>query len=240
MLKIGMSLLVCDSSINFIFTHVLYYSDKVDHIVCIANKPSKILIYILNLLQKKFENFQFLETSSDVMTIAIQQKLCTKMSLCLKDKGCDWIIPCDDDEFYLGNIREEIDKADASGFNVLYQNGFCFYTTWDSEKIDLNPVRNMRYRDPDTVDYNFRKAIHKASDFISTLSGNHWVNLSCPVKQTKSQNLIIYHYHYRYRKTFADNEINGCWSILNESQILEKKLVFDDTLIHILDEKGIP
>jgi len=122
----------------------------------------------------------------------------------------------------------------------LYQNGFCFYTTWDSEKIDLNPVRNMRYRDPDTIDYNFRKAIHKTSNFISTVSGNHWVNLSCPVKQTKSQSLIINHYHYRYRKTFADNEINGCWSMLNENQILEKKLVFDDALIHILDEEGIP
>ena len=239
-MKIGMSLLICDSSLNLLTTHILYHSANVDKIVCIANRPSKLIVYLLKQMEKTLHNFELLEISNEIMTIEIQQKLCSKMSIYLKDKGCSWVIPCDDDEFYVGDLRSEIQNADDNNFNILYQDGYCFYTTWESDKLDINPIRNMRYRDSDTVDYAFRKAIHKTSEFVSTLPGNHWVTLSSPIRSHKTENLKIFHYHYRYKKIFADNEINGCYSVLDRQCILDKNLIFDDTLIRILNEKGIP
>ena len=233
-----MSLLVCDTSLNLLTTHVLYHSKLVDKIVCVANKPSKLLVHMLRCLERGVHNFELIDISYDTMTISLQMQICTKMTIHLKNQGCSWVIPCDDDEFYLGNIRDNINLAEINGCNVLYQDGFCFYNT-DQDVEDLNPVRSMVYRDPPAVDYAFRKAIHKTQDFSKMLSGNHWVEFKIPTTSIKSIDLFIYHYHFRKRKLFSDIERPPIY-LLTKEQIVEKSLIKDEALLELLDTGGIP
>lgn len=236
-----MFLLVCDTSLNLLLSNVLYHMGVVDHIVCIANRPSKILLCLLDLLQAKFPNFTLLEINNDTMTIPLQTKLSTKMSLFLKEKGCYWVLPCDDDEFWVGDVRRVINTATDMGFNVLYENGYCFYSTL-TDTHDLNPVRNMIYRDPDNTPYNFRKAIFKTTDYVAAHTGNHWIFLNKTPQIFTVTNLYIYHYHYRQRRLFADNTKTHISSLsaIDETTIQNKKLIVDKTLINLFDERGIP
>ena len=234
-----MSLLVCDSSLNLIISHVLYHSTMVDEIVCIVNKPSQLMIYILSVLEKSISNFKVIGVTYDAMSIPLQGTICTKMTKYLGESGCDWVIPCDDDEFYVGDIRQDILAADSGGFNVLYQDGFCFYTTVEGDNLDLNPVRNMVYRDQFSENYAFRKAIHKTENFSKCLHGNHWIEFTVPSRAINLKNLLIFHYHHRERRLFNDNKLK-ILSPLTSEQVKEKDLIKDTSLIEALDKRGLP
>lgn len=239
-MKIGMSLLVCDSSFNLILSNVLYHLKKVDYICCIAHKPSKLLVKLLNYLQNENENFYYLARYDGQMTLEAQVHICNTMTKSLRDRGCEWVIPADDDEFYVGDIRECIKFAKDNTFNVVYQKGFCFYST-ELDTPNLNPCRSMTYRDPDDFKYNFCKAIHRTDCFERLSPGNHWVKYTSDITQREiiMEDLVIHHYSYR-KKFLFEHVKDKTFNILKENDIKDKNLVKDISIIDIFDMENIP
>ena len=155
---------------------------------------------------------------------SLQVQMVSRMSFELKSRGCSWVVPCDDDEFYIGDIRAGVLKAERNGYNVLYQDGFCYYTT-EMDSKDINPVRRLTWRDPDTFDYAYRKAIHSTKNFISVTPGNHWINFSVPSRSFKDSSLRINHYNHREKKSFNNICAMDTFTPLTIDQIHAKKLV---------------
>lgn len=233
-----MSLLVCDSSYDLLVSNVAYHSSLVDIIVCVANNPSKLLEVMLHSLESIFPKFKYVGKKNDVMTMELQVQICNWMTEYLKEQGCSWVIPCDDDEFHIGRLRDCLTVAERDGFNTVYQDGFCFYSTI-FDKREINPVRKMIYRDPETVDYNFRKAIHKTKNFKSVTEGNHAV-LFNNEKIAAVRYPCLQIRHYNYRKKFLFSHVKDVFIPLNQEMILSKKLVLDMSTINLFDEIGVP
>jgi hypothetical protein len=235
---IGMSLLVCDTSFDFLVSNVMYHSKKVDLIICTANNPSKLLLKMIELLENSVSNFKFFRSVYEPISLDLQVSMVNSMVEELIKKGCKWVVNCDDDEFYLGDIRESIFKAEQNNCNVLYQDGFCFHSTIHDNQ-NLNPVRRMVYRDSENVDYNFRKAIHRTENFYSVTPGNHWVMFyGDQYKEMKDPTLLIY--HYSYRKKYLYPHYKDTFKLKTDQEISELQLVKDETLIHVFDSEGIP
>jgi hypothetical protein len=226
-----MTLLISNDALELALPNILWHSTMVDLIVCTASNPCKLLEYTLRHAETLVSNFKYLGADTTKFTLDYQSVMVNRMVEVLKSSGMDWVLNADDDEFYIGPLRQVLESATAA--DVMYTNGFCFYETcYDS--FDRNPVRRMTYRDPDTVDYGYRKAIHRAADFVSTTNGNHFVALSKSNAQiAKSPNLLIYHYTFR-RKTQVTS-----YPAISAETVAEKNLVVDTTLPQLFDKIGI-
>jgi len=237
-IKLGMSLLVCDTGFDLIASNVLYHSKRVDFICCIVNNPSPLLLKLLGFLERSVKNFQIINQINEPISPGFQVAVTNEMTFWLKDRGCEWVIPCDDDEFYIGDLTAAIDSAEAQGCNVVYQNGFCYYST-EMDGPDINPVRRMTWRDPDTIDYAYRKAIHKTKNFKTACIGNHWVKFDGTEQKKCQTNLRINHYTYRRKYKYWNAGEITC-PVLTRKQIEEKNLCEDRILIDIFDKENIP
>jgi len=236
-MKIGMHLLICDSSIELLWSNIGYHHSLVDCIVVMANNPSNLLEKYIKILSKEFPNLYYVGPVAGEMTMDLQASVCTRMSLQLRDMGCDWVVPCDDDEFYTGGLRESIARADFAGFHVIDQDGFCFYST-EIDSWDLNPVRRMVWRDPDATKYEYRKAIHTTKNLVGLSPGNHWAFYEgFQPKRSRDSQIRIYHFTFREKKVFVNI---GVPKTITENQILEKNLIRDTFMIEELNKRDLP
>lgn len=233
-MRIGMTLLTSDGGFNLILPHVLFHIRMVDRMVCIANNPSKMLKYLLNHLSEKFPTFEYMggvyrdfnPKRQTVWVNAMIQKL-TKM-------GMDWIINCDEDEFYYGPVRHTIDKIEKEGFNTMHTNGYCFYST-EKDKYNSNPIRSMTYRDPNDTPYGYKKMIHKTKNFLTTTDGNHWIKFKdTPLNTYESSKITIFHYTHRPKSMW-----NGRCVLHSEESIKKNKFVIDERLPLLFDKMGL-
>jgi hypothetical protein len=235
---IGMSLLVCDTSFDLLISNVLYHSKRVDQIICTANNPSKLLLKLLEFLESSVKNFKVYKLVYEPISLDLQVSMVNDMVGELTRLGCKWVVNCDDDEFYLGDIKRSVKMAEENDCNALYQNGFCFHST-TLDNSNLNPIRRMTYRDPDTVDYDFRKVIHRTENFYSVTPGNHWVQFyGSHYKEMRDDSLLIY--HYSYRKKYLFPHLKKEFHPKTKKEISSLGLVEDITLIELFDLENIP
>lgn len=225
-MKLGMSLLVCNSSLDLIESHIYLHSPKVDIIACIANNPSIDLVIKLKAIEVNNSKFKYLGGYNCQMNTDVQIIISNILTNYLKEVGCTWVIPCDDDEFYIGDIRECLTRD----INVAYASGFCFYSTILDNPLEQNPLKRISYRDPDETPYQYHKAIHRTKNFKTVERGNHTVcyyNEAIFRKIYKS--LVIHHYSHREKLLFTHNS-GDSFKLLTYNDIIHKKLVKDETL----------
>jgi hypothetical protein len=240
-MKIGMTLLLSDGGLDFALANILWHSKIVDQIACIAHRPCKLLQHVLRHAEDIVPNFtyigaDFTEFPTGEFRNQYQCNMFHNMINYLKPYNFDWVINADDDEFYVGPVREKLEFGLATGIDIIYTDGHCFYETYHDDS-DRNPVRRMLYRDPDNVDYQYKKAIPQLKNFQATTPGNHFVQLNKPSPVVISfPDLYIYHYTFRKGKTRTPLE---AWPILTETQVAEKGLVFDPTLKELFDKNNI-
>ena len=240
-LKIGMTLLVNDDSFDIVMPNVLWNSKVFDQIVCVADRPGRMLEVVLRDLERQVPNFKYLGPSVPFINFPDDHPLLINpMIQELTNMGMEWVLNLDDDEFLVGDhVRDSIERTASAGLNALYTHGHVFYEV-QTDVRDANPVRRMVHRDPDGTDFRSKKVIHKTADFLTTTSGNHFIQYrSTPVLPGFDPSLLIYHYcirlkryDYKSRKLHRDT--------LSEEGAKEIGLAVDRSLIELFDKFGIP
>jgi len=233
-LKLGMTLLISNGSLELALPNILWHAKFVDQIVCIANNPCLLLEHTLRHAESLVPHFKYLGPDRTKFTGDVQTILVNKMIEALKGYGVDWVINVDDDEFYVGPLRQVVEAANTQGLDVVYTDGFHFYST-TKDSSDRNPVRSMTHGDPDGTDYINRKAIHKMAGFLTTTNGNHFIKFVKPNPVLgKCPFVLIFHYCNRVKSLLPG------YVPLGAADIQLKNLVVDTRLIALFDKEGLP
>ena len=240
-MKLGMSLLLCEHSYGFIPSIFQYHAQIVDEFAYVVNNPSDKLLYVLAEAAKRVgKPVHFLGEVNGPMTYDLQSQTCTEMTRFLARRRCDWVIPGDDDEFYVGDVLKGITDADGLGCNVLYTDGYLFHGAV-GDRVDPNPVKSMVWRDPDKTVYATRKAIHKTVNFSYLTPGNHWAIFNDGrYIHHADPDILIYHYGDRVRQMFQEAADRPTYQPLTGAQIAERGLVNDTTLYDLFNEQKVP
>lgn len=225
-MKVGATLLLCNSSNDLIYSMLLYYQNIIDVMSCTIHNPSSDLLGKVEVLKKLYKKF-IVHIYTGEMNVNKQTDI---VNQCVKKDlyDCDWAFLLDDDEFYIfnDNMIESLESWDKNGVNQVYTDGYCFYSTELDDDIEEASLK-MLYRD-DFEDYQYRKPIIKPRFFERTTNGNHFVYYTIPIKQTRCNKIKIYHYTFRRKQNIIIGRITE--SNLNYNNIKEKGLVFDVVL----------
>lgn len=241
-MKLGATLLICDSSYDLLIPNILYhFLNGVDYIECVANKPSEKLLERIHVCANHFKNIHFI-INNDNMGPKVQESLVNYMIKNLIENECTWAMNIDDDEFYCGPLKNVINSAESSGYNYILTNGYCFYET-EEDIPNTSPPRKMIYRDSDTINYEFRKPIFKTKFFKTSTPGNHYIHFK-NIKDTKycyTTNITIFHYTHRSKLVAYAASTHGKQEYSNFKQLTKKeiedmKLVKDERLKNYIEE----
>lgn len=220
-----MTLLV-KNEIDIIKDHVEYHLPKVDILIVMDNCSTD-------------GTFEYLESVKNDKLILLTQAAqnynqhawVTRMVNHAIELKADWVINCDADEFFVGDLKTVISKYANEGFNQIYPKGSQFYIT-DSKS---NSIRNMIYRDALTVKYSHDKVIHSTQGFKEVAPGNHWVILHKIIREfiAETYEIRIFHYHVRSWQQFKNRYV----SEFSESKYLNMGHVWQQRY-NIYKEKG--
>lgn len=194
-----MTLLV-KNEIDLIKTHINYHLPQIDLLVVMDNcSTDGTYEYIKGL---KDDRIVLLTQAAQnyAQKLWVSRMIQTAIRL-----GADWVINADADEFFVGNIRGLIEKAQEQGYNQIYPKGTVFYTT-EPHNPESNPIKEMVYRDHSTVKYYSDKVIHSTSGFLSVSQGNHWVffDPSTQPKVLHTDEIKLFHYPVRSWQQFLN------------------------------------
>jgi hypothetical protein len=131
----------------------------------------------------------------------------------LKDLGCDWAVNSDVDEFWLGDIRKEIEMSSNENYNSILVNSLTFLSTYLDDVNEINPILRHIWR---STEYDlWPKIICSTENFIRIGNGNDEVFFECETRNVLSSQLIIYHYSNRGYDQCYRKYVNGGKAILN-------------------------
>lgn len=120
-------------------------------------------------------------------------------------RGADWVVPLDADEFIIGDLRGEIERAGPH--NILQIKSRNFVVTTADDPAEPNPVRRMRYRHESNM--TWAKVFFATKNYKVIRQGNHEVDLRVPrnIKAVDEAVLALNHYPERswpqYRRKYT-------------------------------------
>lgn len=127
--------------------------------------------------------------------------------------GSDWIIPCDADEFWTGDIRNAV----TTSANILRVPTLNFAAADDDDANEPNPVVRMRWKVvkppkipklPYILKQCQSKVMFATRGFRRIHDGNHDVELAAP-HLSREHGLSISHYPLRSKQHFFEKVIQG-------------------------------
>jgi glycosyltransferase involved in cell wall biosynthesis len=114
-----------------------------------------------------------------------------------RDRGADWVINCDADEFWVGDFQTVARKYRRRWYSRLWAPSFRMRPCAAENAGEPDPIARMRWRDraPDNA---FRKVFHDTARYLMIVRGNHNV----AVRGGRKRRLLpdemrIYHYQWR-------------------------------------------
>jgi hypothetical protein len=208
-MKIAMTLLV-KNEMDVIETHIRYHRPKVDFMVVMDNMSGDGTYETLLSLSEELGGIVVLTMASRVYDQAFWV---TRMVRHCAEMGADWVVNSDADEFWVGDLRYVVEEFWKVGANIVYPCGTTFVPTVRDDPMVLNPIKRMLHRDPDSVEFGSKKAIHATEGFSHVEQGNHYARfvpcITDHVQETTS--LKLCHYPMRGEEQFVSKH-RGAWS----------------------------
>lgn len=194
-MRLSLSML-CKNEIDIIKQTIAYHKPKVDFIIVTDNGSTDGTLEWLR--SQVSESFFLIESPQPNMHFRV---FYDNMIRIAAKKGADWVLNCDADEFYTGDIKGEINKAIDIGCGVLHVTVFKHFlpTYLDDLSIDNHVVRTQ-WRlpsDQKTLIYRQRKSIHTTEHFHGISNGNHDVGFTVEKKALETKDIMMCHYGYR-------------------------------------------
>lgn len=142
----------------------------------------------------------------------------------LIDRGIDWVINSDADEFWIGDIRSVIARHHGRE-NVLLVPSRNYCTTWADDPREMNPIKRVNYRMP--ANREWAKVIFNTRGFAWNYLGNHDVFFNGQTKKISTRlnesELKINHYNERGWKHYRQKYIQGGEAYRNHPLIADKR-----------------
>lgn len=188
-MQIAMTLSVRDE-IDIIQTTIEYHLDKVDFLIVTDNgSVDGTWDYLNTLDSSRVTLIREMELNKN------QFLWVDRMIRLAADKGADWVINLDADEFCLGNLREEISKQEERGRNYFDIPWCNFVWTYrDNESEPCIPKR-MLWRGG--KEHKESKAVHKTEGYERISQGNHVAFLTRKKSGGRTSRLDLCHYTNR-------------------------------------------
>ena len=130
----------------------------------------------------------------------------TWMHRAIKQQGHGWIVPCDADEFFTGDIRAAIAKT---GGNIIKVKSLTYHPTEQDNRREPRPIKRIIYRDAEPTRV-WTKCVFSARDYVEIEMGNHNAKMQNRDERTADINdLVIRHFPNRSWIQFRKKYVQG-------------------------------
>jgi hypothetical protein len=188
-MKIGLTLL-CKNEIDIIEAWLRYHIDgRFDEVIIADNVSSdgtweKLLTLRPSVLLKQIKSQTYK-----------QAEWVYEMDVELRNRGCEYIVNLDADEFLSGDVRAACTQA--AGVHQLYPVGTFMRATAIDDCTIANPVERIQYHDSWNIKYSNDKAVVRAEGLSALCQGNHWGYWGEDAQSILAPDLRLYHYEQR-------------------------------------------
>jgi hypothetical protein len=200
--RVGMTLL-CRNEADIIRQHIIYHLPKVDFLIVTDNGSTDGTREILaglesgrvTIIDEPAQNIQ-------------QEQWVDRMIRMAKDRGADWVVNSDADEFWWGDFRAVAHKY-RRWYTHLQAQSFRMRPCASENAAELNPITRMLWRERET-DRHFRKVFLNTAQYKMIHHGNHRADMLRGGKHVLSTDRMrIYHYQWRSFEHYLRKCIGG-------------------------------
>jgi hypothetical protein len=213
--KIGMTLLVKNEK-ELIEANLRWHINSGIDFICVTDNGSTDGTFeiIQNIAKEGYP------VHVDHYTGEFQQELIVnRMIKILIDKGMDWIINADADEFFVAsNLKNTLSKSNC---NVIFVKSFNVLPTLTDTSVLLSTKIVIKSLDDSSNGFfklHPEKAIHRSKGYIAVGVGNHDVRISRKSYRYQ-QDIYILHYYIRDLNHFFQKFIKGGEMMQNNEKL---------------------
>jgi hypothetical protein len=203
---LAMTLLVRDE-IDLVDSHLDFHLPKVDLMVVTDNASTDGTLQRLRERESESDKLVVFEQSKHDFQQACWVNVMVAEAI---KKGATWVVNSDVDEFWIGDIRAEIEVQQADGVNMIHVHSYFMRPTFMDDITQRNPVLRMVWREPKHRKA-FTKVIHATRGFRKVAQGNYRVMMSQTVQRKEgfAEHLRILHYYEQGWSHFKKKYVRG-------------------------------
>lgn len=139
-----------------------------------------------------------------------QSRKMSELARLAHERGADWILPCDADEWYRMSdgtpVGDTLRRYDPIGPNVVRASVTNYFATGRDDTSDPNPYSRMQRREAPIA---LGKVAFRWQDGIVIADGNHSVQIGNERLTEYEIGLEMRHIPYRSADQFAKGVVNG-------------------------------
>ena len=134
----------------------------------------------------------------------------SRMVLAANRLGAAWTVNTDADEFWVGDLRREIEAAEAAKMNAMTAHWYDMVPTPEDDLSIADPVRRMVYRNYGWARLSPHWGIHSTRGRPVLGQGHHGVKFADgPTRKVHCDRIHILHYPHRSFEQFMRKYIHG-------------------------------
>ena len=89
-----------------------------------------------------------------------------------RDRGADWVVNSDADEFWVGDFQAVAQRYRRRWYSGLWVQSFRMRPCCAENAGEPDPIARMRWRER-APDKKFRKVFHETARYVKIEQGNH-------------------------------------------------------------------
>ena len=164
--RVAMTLL-CKNEADIIRQHITYHLPKVDFLIVTDNGSTDGTREML----AAFESERVI-VLDDPRPFNMQFKEVDQMIRMARDRGADWVVNSDADEFWVGDFQAVAERYRRRWYSGLWVQSFRMRPCWAENAAEADPIARMRWRER-VPGKKFRKVFHETARYVKIEQGNH-------------------------------------------------------------------
>ncbi|MGO8705171.1 MAG: glycosyltransferase family 2 protein [Candidatus Brocadiia bacterium] len=189
--RVAMTLL-CKNEADIIRQHITYHLPKVEFLIVTDNGSTDGTREML----AAFESERVI-VSDDPTPFNMQLKHVDRMIRMARDRGADWVVNSDADEFWVGDFQALAQRYRRRWYSGLWVQSFRMRPCWAENAGEPDPIARMRWHER-APGKKFRKIFHETARYVKIEQGNHNAFIRGGRKlQLSPDEMRICHYQWR-------------------------------------------